>query len=338
MSEDFYIGLIYKQLDGKLTPEEDHQLSDWETSSPENALTARSVREAWKLSGNLKSMPELDLDQEFLDLQVKMGQKQAVPKVVALPKAKRNWRRNLSIAAAILFLPLLFFTIIQINGNRPIQWVEVQTGAGEKQVISLVDGSSVTLNENTFLKYPTRFNGEERLIEFSGEAFFEVESDPEQPFKINTEHLVVEVLGTAFSVTDRNGVGQSKVIVQEGKVAVSTSDDAQKMELIANDMAIYTLENKSLQKERDPSLNSLAWVTNRLVFQDTPFPELIKTLETTFGLTIQFANTDLEDCTFNDVFEDEDLSTIWTTLETVFGLTVEEVEENTFLLKDGSCQ
>ncbi|GAB5552011.1 MAG: hypothetical protein Sapg2KO_16020 [Saprospiraceae bacterium] len=338
MSEDFYIGLIYKQLDGILTPEEDHQLSNWETSSPENALTARSVREVWKLSGGLESMPELDLDQEFLDLQVKMDQEQAVPKVVALPKARRNWRLNLSIAAAILFLPLLFFTIIQINGNRPIKWAEVQTGSGEKQVITLVDGSSVTLNENTLLKYPTRFKGKERLIEFSGEAFFDIESNPEKTFIIKTEHLVVEVLGTAFSVTDRNGVGQSKVIVQEGKVALSTVDNASKMELTANDMAIYLLENNSLQKSRDPSLNSFAWVTNRLVFQDTPFPELVKTLETTFGLTIQLANTDLEDCTFNDVFEDEDLSTILTTLETVFGLTVEQVEEDTFLLKDGSCQ
>ena len=77
---------------------------------------------------------------------------------------------------------------------------------------------------------------------------------------------------------------------------------------------------------------------NRLVFEDTPFPELVETLETTFGLSIQLADTTLQACTFNDVFENEDLDTILATLETVFGLTVEQTEENTFLFKGGSCQ
>ena len=73
--------------------------------------------------------------------------------------------------------------------------------------------------------------------------------------------MVVEVLGTAFNVTDRNSTTQSQVVVQEGTVAVSTSDASQKIELSANEVAIYASENNTLGKSNDPSLNSIAWFT-----------------------------------------------------------------------------
>ena len=65
---------------------------------------------------------------------------------------------------------------------KPTESVEVEYNTIEVPrggIYSLVlsDGTKVFLNSDSRLKYPVTFNGEDRRVELSGEAFFEVVSD-----------------------------------------------------------------------------------------------------------------------------------------------------------------
>jgi ferric-dicitrate binding protein FerR (iron transport regulator) len=64
----------------------------------------------------------------------------------------------------------------------------------------LADGSKVWLNAASVLKYPVAFSGPERVVELSGEGYFEVVKNPAMPFRVRIKDAEVEVLGTHFNI------------------------------------------------------------------------------------------------------------------------------------------
>lgn len=99
--------------------------------------------------------------------------------------------------------------------------VNVPRGGHARQVI-LADGTKIDLNSASTLKYPADFNGPERLVELSGEAFFQVANDAEKPFKVKIKDAEVEVLGTSFNVMAYEDEPVSKTTLIDGKVKMKT--------------------------------------------------------------------------------------------------------------------
>jgi len=95
---------------------------------------------------------------------------------------------------------------------------QYHTAAGERQQISLSDGSTVTLNSRTELD--TQFSAKQRLVELhAGEAYFQIARDVDRPFTVISGESRVSVLGTSFNVrTETSGIS---VAVSEGLVAVA---------------------------------------------------------------------------------------------------------------------
>lgn len=338
MNEDFYITLIYKQLNEAVSPEELSQLSSWENASEENKLTARSVRVAWEASGQIKNTPKIDLDAQFDQLQKALQLQEASPQVTSLPKRKNSRRFYLRIAAAILLLPVLYFTLNNLFYSNGPKWVEVTTSDGEQETITLMDGSMVTLSENSTLSYPGTFSESERRLSLTGKAFFEVNAEADRPFIVSGSTIQVEVLGTAFSVSDGSMGSATEVMVQEGKVAVSTKTTEQEIILQANESVIYQESSEVLEKTEDWNPNDLAWYTRRLTFSETPVEEVIKVLADYYRIEIRMEDTSLSSCTFDSTFDDEPLEIIITSLETVYGIEVNQLNERTYVFKGGSCQ
>ena len=65
----------------------------------------------------------------------------------------------------------------------------------------LPDNSTVWLNSGSTLIYPTRFDRKTRRVQLDGEAYFEVQANPEKPFYVGaSDGLSVKVYGTKFNV------------------------------------------------------------------------------------------------------------------------------------------
>ena len=97
----------------------------------------------------------------------------------------------------------------------------VQTLTGMEYMLTLSDGTRVFLNAETKLKFPTKFQKEERVVVLEGEAYFEVRKDATHPFIVKANDVDVKVLGTSFnlrSYSDENSIATTLV---SGKVAVS---------------------------------------------------------------------------------------------------------------------
>ena len=101
--------------------------------------------------------------------------------------------RILAAAAAVILLCLSVGTVYLYM--QPTSLQTVSTMAETRNVI-LPDGSSVLLNRHSSLSYPKRFKSDNREVQLTGEAYFEVSKDQKHPFIVQTEHINVQVLGT----------------------------------------------------------------------------------------------------------------------------------------------
>ncbi|NLR79405.1 FecR family protein [Chitinophaga eiseniae] len=97
----------------------------------------------------------------------------------------------------------------------------VTTPRGGQYQIVLPDGTRVWLNAASSLHFPTSFTGKERMVEVTGEAYFEVARKENQPFKVVTQGMEVKVLGTHFNVNAYADEAASSTVLLEGKVIVS---------------------------------------------------------------------------------------------------------------------
>ena len=101
-------------------------------------------------------------------------------------------------AILIILLPFLYFSDIFNSGEQQIQLKELTIKNGSRQSIVLPDGSKVTLDAGSSLKYPFVFAEDKREVFLNGEAFFEVASDPDKPFIVSANQASIKVLGTSL--------------------------------------------------------------------------------------------------------------------------------------------
>jgi transmembrane sensor len=76
----------------------------------------------------------------------------------------------------------------------------VRTARGGQYQVALPDGSKVWLDAASSLRFPTAFTGKERVVELTGEAYFEIQTDKEKPFRVKVRDMTVDVLGTHFNI------------------------------------------------------------------------------------------------------------------------------------------
>src|SRR5205085_8468031 len=99
------------------------------------------------------------------------------------------------------------------------------TPRGRQFQLLLPDGTNVWLDAASSIRYPTAFTGNERNVEITGEAYFEVAKDPYRPFKVKIKDrlMEVEVLGTHFNINAYNNETCINTTLLEGSVKVSGS-------------------------------------------------------------------------------------------------------------------
>jgi len=97
---------------------------------------------------------------------------------------------------------------------------------GDQKELMLADGSKVWLNAASSLKFPTEFVGAERVVELTGEAFFEVEKNSNKPFRVVLKDAAVEVLGTHFNISAYEDEPASKTTLIDGSVRVKSGAES----------------------------------------------------------------------------------------------------------------
>lgn len=168
----------------------------------------------------------------------------------------------------------------------------IQTPKGGKYQVRLPDGSKVWLNSASSLSYPTTFTGNERKVKLNGEAYFEIASNKNKPFRVESDGQTVEVLGTHFNINSYDDEDFTKTTLLEGSVRVILSS---KSDLLGNNRLLkpgeQSLTNSSqtgIRIENADTEKAIAWKNGYFKFRNTPIQEIMREVERWYDVELVY--------------------------------------------------
>jgi ferric-dicitrate binding protein FerR (iron transport regulator) len=144
------------------------------------------------------------------------------------------------------------------------------------------------MNAASSLRFPTRFIAKERVVELTGEAYFEVAKNAKMPFKVVTsQKMTVEALGTKFDVMAYEDELSIKAALAEGSVRV-TSDDHHSVLLSPFQLAEWE-QGKSSLKVKEADLDKiLAWKNGMIEFGKDDLSSIMRQLSRWYDVQVRF--------------------------------------------------
>jgi ferric-dicitrate binding protein FerR (iron transport regulator) len=169
-----------------------------------------------------------------------------------------------------------------------LEWIERSVAAGQKLKLTLEDGSEVTVNSLSTIRFPKKFAPQSREVVVEGEAFFHVTPDSNRPFLVRSGQVVTRVLGTSFLVKSGEGGQPSQVAVLTGKVQVSLANTsmAEKSVLLGAMDGVSVNGDASFQKKQVGYDDIFAWKDDVISFNNSTFSEVVTRLEKWYGVKI----------------------------------------------------
>lgn len=286
--------LLVKYLLNEATEEEAASVRSWIGAKPENARYYRDFKTIWEESRKLAAKSDVDVDAAWTRFQSLVAADKKSRRIVFQPKQLFRAAAGLAL---LITGSLLFFYL-----NRQPQMI-VRNSGKATLTDTLPDGSIVTLNKNSELRYPGKFRGETRAVVLNGEAFFEVTPDKSHPFIITANEASVKVVGTSFNV--KSSPSTTEVIVATGVVEVSRREKA--VRLLPNEATtVYKGKADFNKRKTDDELYNY-YHTKEFVCNNTPLARMAEVLSEAYNVRIEIPEPALRNVPMTVTFQNESL-------------------------------
>ena len=195
-------------------------------------------------------------------------------------------------------------------------WFQLQfahrftTGIGEQRTLRLSDGSTIVLNTDTAVR--VSFTDAVREVKLlHGEAWFNAAKNHARPFRVRSDAVVAQAVGTSFVV--RRKPTETVVTVIEGEVAVV--DYAQlnvASPMVVPDLAVHVTagtradvaDNKTIRTASVASPAAVtAWRNGRLIFDGEPLVDVIAEFNRYNQVQLVLQNSQRSDEPISGVFD-----------------------------------
>lgn len=275
--EEVLYTLIIEDLDNTISPDQKRRLDSWRNLRAENEKTYQEFKDIQLNLERLYTLhrPDAQGSWEVLDKKIDaQGRKPFVGKTVRL--YMKPW---FQIAAAVLvvmcLLPLVYY-------HRQ-DTVENGANAAIKHIV-LPDGTEVSLNASTRIRYRHDFMSNRELKLLEGEVFIRVKSNEGRQFKVRIDDVEALDIGTSFNVskTEKN----IAVIVEEGKVALKHRSSDMEVLLDPGKVGVYDVNSKQLSTGNNNDLNFKSWTDKKFVFNAVPVAQVAEQLEKVYKIPV----------------------------------------------------
>lgn len=210
------------------------------------------------------------------------------PDKVSIHKQPLFRKPEIAIMLAILIIAL-FSVVLYFNNNSTtenITYITKHNGYGKISTLILNDGTKVTLNANSTIKFPKIFERKKRTITLIGEAFFEVAKDKSKPFTVEAKGTKTTVLGTEFNVSAYPSRPDVKVALLEGSVELLVNSGRDKILLKPSEMAIFSKKDKTLTRTTFNKQEITSWKEGLIIFRNASFSDIADKLKNTYGIEL----------------------------------------------------
>lgn len=205
--------------------------------------------------------------------------------------------------------------------------VQVPRGAATLE-LELSDGSTVWLNADSELRYPSRF-ADERMVELTGEAFFDVERDELHPFVVRSGAMRTTVLGTTFNISAYADDHEVRTTLVSGSVLVEVEGGASQV-LSPSMQAIFS--GGGLMTQRVDTVAETSWMQGIMTLKETSLVEIARTLGRWHNLEVEFVGGYVGEHNFTgSIARTDDVSAVLEKL-TLLGAPKLEIRDNKIIV------
>lgn len=337
--------IIIKYLLGETSEEESLLVNQWLNENEKNRKYFNEIAFVWKTSGIAQNIEQNDVEKDRKIFIQKIGELPGEKTMKPTEPVKRNlqlfmsntgpkYYQWLQIAAIFILAFCLSWTVFYFMNRKPdtgsLAYNQIITTKGQKSQIILSDGTTVWLNSETTLRYPSAFNDMKREVFLEGEAFFEVQKKGNKiPFIVKTSEIDIKVLGTSFNVmaypdeetiettvvegsvyiirkgvkssSDQNIIlkpNQKVTLLKKGSRVILSEIETAKPIMIKSTKAIQPIsptkkEQILISRKVDIELHT-AWKDDRLIFQSETFENICYKLERWYDVKIHVRNEELK--------------------------------------------
>ncbi|WP_262245300.1 FecR family protein [Parapedobacter soli] len=179
---------------------------------------------------------------------------------------------------------------------------QLSTPRGGTYQITLPDGTRVWLNAGSLLTYPSRFEGERRIVELTGEAYFDVREQVSSstgalwPFVVLSDGQQIEVLGTEFNVSAYPDDAETKTTLVTGRVRVGSNEGA--ILLQPGEQAQVSIGGLGLRVDPVDTELFVAWKSGKFHFRKTPLADVLKQVSRWYDVEVAY-NGEIPEETFS---------------------------------------
>jgi transmembrane sensor len=157
------------------------------------------------------------------------------------------------------------------------------TPRGGEYKIVLSDGTKVWMNAASSLKYPVYFAGNDRKVELTGEAYFEVAKDASKPFRVIVNNrTTVEVLGTHFNIMAYDDEPYLNTTLLEGSVKIDKSVLSPGQQARINSYGEINILNDVDTAE------TVAWKNGRISFDNADIRTIMRAVSRWYDVDVSY--------------------------------------------------
>ncbi len=327
--------LITRKLSGELSPEQERDFQKLLRNDSERESLFQELQKIWNSAGSAVEGVQYNLDSEW-DLMQDL-----IPNLKQESQVKQSEVKTRSLlyytyrVAAVLLVGLIIGLGLTY-GTRMLYNQQIIAWDQPVDVI-LEDGTLITINRDSRIRFKKKFASNERKVFLKGEAWFDVASDPASPFVIDAGSAIVEVLGTSFNVNAYRENPVVEITVESGVVTLTSKQEKQEQIVLkAGNSGKYNKERKELELIQSSDPNQISWKTRDLYFDGSSLQEVVDLINQVYDAHLIISNEALASCQITVTFKGQSLDAILNVLESTLDLEILQVG-NQFRLEGSGC-
>lgn len=321
--------LLAKQYDGQITEEELRELQlllQQQDTVPYGELLSELRGLTLRPSHEDKVAKDNSLSAIMQSIRGESDPVEGVENTAPRMRLHRRFAWAAVILGAVVATGIIFLARHKAAAPEPFD--RIATKAGSKTLINLPDSSTVVLNSACQFAYNKDFGRKSREMQLTGEAYFDIHSNPDMPLTVYAGNVIIRVLGTAFNIRAYAEDSFVEATLVRGVIEVSLKTDPERKILLrpnekivirnkTTEAALPADSGRSKVREevirvtqvepdpRDSSYIETAWLKEKLVFRKEAFASLARRMERWYQVRIVFADTSQQSILFTGSFEKE---------------------------------
>ncbi len=176
--------------------------------------------------------------------------------------------------------------IVYHGKNGEVLYNNISTDRGRQWSVTLPDSSKVWLNAASSIYYPLTFSDTERLVEVTGEAYFEVVHHSKQPFRVKVADQTIEDLGTHFNINAYKNETAMRTTLLEGSVKINNT--AASIIIQPGQQAVINTTHKTMHVIEADVDDVVAWKNRFFAFREADIHAIMRQLSRWYDVDIRY--------------------------------------------------